>query len=96
MDQLSTLITQLNDPTLDEEGRLMLRCRLSKELVFAGDFQGAREALGEYWPDEGAGPTVAGLGARAEGELLLRVGSPAVSRWSASSRLKSMAKRWAR
>ena len=52
----------------------MLRCRLSKELVFAGDFQGARAALGEYWPDEGAGPTVAGLSVRAEGELLLRVG----------------------
>lgn len=52
----------------------MLRCRSSKELIFAGDFQGAREALGEYWPDEGAAPAASGLSARAEGELRLRVG----------------------
>src|SRR5215208_5483202 len=74
MKQLSVLRTQLNDPTLDAEGELMLRCRLSRQLVLVSDFEGAREALGRYWPEDSAGPTVAGLSARAEAELLLRVG----------------------
>lgn len=52
----------------------MLRCRLSKKLVLAGDFQGARAALGKYWSEEGVGAATAGLSAPAEAELRLRVG----------------------
>ena len=74
MKQLSALRTQLNDPTLDVEGELMLRCSMSRLLVLVSDFEGAREALGGYWPVDGDGPTVAGLSPRAEAELLLRAG----------------------
>jgi len=74
MKQLSVLRTQLEDPTLDAEGLLLLRCRLSRRLVLNSDFEGAREALGEFWPEGGRRPSAAGLSAHAEAELLLRVG----------------------
>ena len=89
MERLAALRTRLEDPALDVEGRLMLRCDLSRQLVFLGDFEGGREALGEYWPEEGGGPTVLGLSARAEGELLLRAG--VLTGWLGSVRQRGRA-----
>ena len=50
------------------------RCRRSQSLFQAGDFEGAREALGELWPGAGARPAVEGFGARAAAEVLVQAG----------------------
>lgn len=73
--RFTALLAQLEDPGLDEEGRLLLRCCLSKSLVLAGDFEGAKEALGDYWPDAAAMSRAAGLSVHAKAEVLLRVGT---------------------
>jgi tetratricopeptide (TPR) repeat protein len=72
--QLLTLRRRLEDPELEDEQRVLVRCCLSKRLVLAGDFEGALEALGGYWPEDGQQPPLTGLSMRAKAELLLRVG----------------------
>ncbi|HZG51013.1 MAG TPA: tetratricopeptide repeat protein [Pyrinomonadaceae bacterium] len=73
-EQLLTLRKQLEDPGLEDEQRVLVRCSLSKRLVLIGDFEGAVEALGDYWLEGGRRPPLAGLSESAKAELLLRVG----------------------
>lgn len=65
---------QLVDATLGESTSLLVRCALAKELTLAGDFEGAREALVEFWPDVASRPQTRGLDAAAAAELTLRAG----------------------
>jgi tetratricopeptide (TPR) repeat protein len=73
-EQLLILRKQLEDLGLEDEQRVLVRCRLSKRLVLVGDFEGALEALGDYWPEDARQPPLAGLSMRARAELLLRIG----------------------
>jgi tetratricopeptide (TPR) repeat protein len=59
------------------------RCAAAKQLTSAGDYEGAREALGELWDGIGKRPWVEGLPANEQAELLLRAG--ALSGWLGSS-----------
>jgi len=50
-------------------------CRLAKEMERAGEYERAREALREFWPEKDASPRVEGLDGHAAAEVLLRVGT---------------------
>jgi len=68
-------------PTLTERGQSI--CAQAKQLEEAGEFQAAREALGEFWQRIGDRPKVDGLDAQGQAEVLLRTG--ALSGWIGSA-----------
>jgi hypothetical protein len=50
----------LDDLSLTEEQRALLRCKVAADLIHAGQYEAAREALGELWQGVGCGPDVRG------------------------------------
>jgi tetratricopeptide (TPR) repeat protein len=50
------------------------RCALSNSFLKAGDYEGAAEALEDFWRGAGERPVTEGLGARAVAELLVQAG----------------------
>jgi tetratricopeptide (TPR) repeat protein len=75
---------RLEDPALGPDDRALRRVELSKKCEEAGDFEAAREALGDLWQGVGVRPRVEDLREEsAVGEVLLRVG--ALTGWIASS-----------
>ena len=42
-------LRQLDNPSLTEEERTLLRCRVAAEFIHAGQYEAAREALGQLW-----------------------------------------------
>src|SRR5215210_7318980 len=71
----TSLLRQLDDPSLSRNERVELRCRLAKELEEAGNYEAARNALGELWQRIGERPKIEGLDQRTAAEVLLRAGS---------------------
>jgi tetratricopeptide (TPR) repeat protein len=59
------------------------RCAAAKALANVGDYEGAREALGELWGGIGDRPKIDGLALEDQAEVLLRAGS--LSGWLAIS-----------
>src|SRR5712691_4736976 len=59
------------------------KCRAAKALASAGDYEAAREALGDFWRGIGERPQIEGLSPNDQAEVLLRVG--ALSGWLGSS-----------
>jgi len=53
----------------------MLRCRLAKQFEKAGEYESARNALGEFWPELEGEPRLAGLDEQTAALVLLRVGA---------------------
>jgi tetratricopeptide (TPR) repeat protein len=78
------LLHQIADPTLTRDERARLRCRLAKELEDMGNYNAAREALGELWPEIGGRPVLDELGEATAAEVLLRVGT--LTGWLGSTR----------
>jgi tetratricopeptide (TPR) repeat protein len=76
-------LKELDNPSLTADGRALVRCDLAAEFIHAGQYEAAREALGEYWLGVGDRPDVEGLGERAAAEVLLQVG--ALSGWMGAS-----------
>lgn len=70
----SQLIHQIADPTLTHDERTLLRCQLSKELEEIGNYEAAREAMGELWQRVGERPNMEGLEQATAAEVLLRAG----------------------
>jgi CheY-like chemotaxis protein/tetratricopeptide (TPR) repeat protein len=66
---------RLTDPTLTPDERAQLRCRLAKQLEEVGNYEEAREALGELWQGVGERPVLAGLDQPTAAEVLLRAGA---------------------
>ncbi|MDT4895289.1 MAG: two-component system, NtrC family, response regulator AtoC [Acidobacteriota bacterium] len=79
----TSLLRQLDNPGLSRNERAELRCRLSKELEEAGNYEAARNALGELWQRIGERPRVEGLDPHIAAEVLLRAGS--LAGWIGSS-----------
>lgn len=79
----TSLLRQLDNPRLSRDERAELRCRLAKELEDAGNYEAARNALGELWQRIGERPKVEGLDQHIAAEVLLRVGS--LTGWIGSS-----------
>lgn len=74
MTLLASLMSQLESPSLSHNQRAELRCQLAKGLEDTGDYEAAREAMGELWHRMGERPHLKGLKQTTAAEVLLRVG----------------------
>lgn len=68
------LLKELENPFLTADERALLRCGAASELIQAGQYDAAREALGELWRGIGMRPDVSPLGRSAAAEVLLKAG----------------------
>ncbi len=69
------LLRQLDDPKLTHDERVMLRCQAAAELEHRGQYEAARQALGQLWQGTGVRPVLNNLDERTSAEALLRVGT---------------------
>lgn len=79
-----TLLRQLEDPTLSRDERAQLRCRVAADLEHRGQYEAARDALGDLWRGVGLRLALEGLSELTAAETLLRGG--ALSGWFGSVR----------
>jgi tetratricopeptide (TPR) repeat protein len=70
----ASLMRQLNNPQHSLSQRAELRCQLANELEEKGDYEGAREVMGELWQRVGERPQVHELDQSTAAEVLLRAG----------------------
>ncbi len=78
------LLRQLEDPALAHDDRARLRTELAKKFENAGDYEAAREALGNLWQGVGVRPRVDDLqDERTVGQVLLHAG--VLTGWIGSS-----------
>jgi tetratricopeptide (TPR) repeat protein len=66
---------QLENPALAPNQRAELRCEAARDFEEKGDYEAAREAMGELWQRVGEMPNVEGLEASTAAEVLLRAGT---------------------
>src|SRR5947209_18389713 len=74
MKSANQLLNQIADPSLMPNERARLRCQLAKQLEEVGNYEAAREAMGEMWSGVGHCPVLDGLDQATAAEVLLRVG----------------------
>jgi DNA-binding NtrC family response regulator len=74
MNRQTSLLRQLNDPTINQSQQAQIRCQLARELEEAGDYEAARSAMGELWQRIGERPQIEGLDQYTTAEVLLCVG----------------------
>jgi CheY-like chemotaxis protein len=67
-------LKELDNPSFTINERILLRCRVASELIHSGQYEGAREALGELWPGVGVRPEVENLKPLTAAEVLLQCG----------------------
>jgi tetratricopeptide (TPR) repeat protein len=72
-------LRELDNPSLTEDERAVIRCYVVADLIHKGQHDSAREALGELWRGIGERPNVEGLRESTTAEVLLQVG--ALSGW---------------
>jgi tetratricopeptide (TPR) repeat protein len=77
-------LKELDNPSLTEGERALMRCRVAADLSNRGQYEAAKEALGGLWRGVGERPNVEGLDERTTAEVLLQVG--ALSGWIGASR----------
>ncbi|MFL6282301.1 MAG: hypothetical protein ACJ74Q_03950, partial [Pyrinomonadaceae bacterium] len=75
MTSVNQLFHQINDPSLTYEERARLRCQLAKELEDMGNYEAARQAMGDLWSRVGERPVLDALSSTTAAEVLLRVGA---------------------
>ena len=75
MNSTKDLLHQIQDRTLSFEQRALARCKLAKQLEELGNYEAAREAMGDLWAGIGTVPNVEGLTESTRAEILLTVGS---------------------
>lgn len=68
-------LKELDNPSLTTDERILLRCRVAADLAHAGQYEAAREALGELWPGIGEKPDVKRLPPAVAAEVLLQCGT---------------------
>ncbi|HJQ31678.1 MAG TPA: tetratricopeptide repeat protein [Pyrinomonadaceae bacterium] len=67
-------LKELDNPSLTADERVLLRCAVSSDLIHKGQYERAREALGELWPGFGVRPDVRGMPPAVAAEVLLQCG----------------------
>src|SRR5215210_5596433 len=77
-------LRELDNPSLTENERVLLRCRVAADLIHKGQYEAAREALGELWLGVGQRPPVNKLPPAVDAEVLLQCG--ALTGWLGSVR----------
>ncbi|MBA3240150.1 MAG: hypothetical protein H0T60_02900 [Acidobacteria bacterium] len=70
-----SLLKQLDNPSLTTSERTLLRCRIAADFIHRGQYEAAREALGELWPGVGERPEVNKLPPVVAAEVLLQCGT---------------------
>jgi tetratricopeptide (TPR) repeat protein len=68
-------LKELDNPSLTADERTLLRCAVASDLIHKGQYEAAREALGEFWPGLGARPDVKRLPPAVAAEVLLQCGA---------------------
>jgi tetratricopeptide (TPR) repeat protein len=68
-------LKELDNPSLTEGERVLLRCRVAADLMHKGQYEAAREALGELWPGIGERPDVKKMPPVLAAEVLLQCGA---------------------
>jgi CheY-like chemotaxis protein len=76
------LLHKIADPSITYDERVQQRCQLAKQLEKLGNYEGAREAMGELCQEVGERPVLEGLEPITAGEVFLRVG--AITGWIGS------------
>ncbi len=94
MDAANRSFQELEDVSLSPDERARLCVRRSKEFEESGDYESAREALGESWRGVGERPHLEGLGPRARAEVLLQTG--VLTNFLGSARQLEGAQEWAK
>lgn len=74
MNLADSRLKELDGPSLSADEYLRLCCRRASELTHAGQYEAAREALGELWRGIGERPGVEGLKPAIAAEVLLQCG----------------------
>ncbi|HEY9401762.1 MAG TPA: response regulator [Pyrinomonadaceae bacterium] len=77
-----TLLKQLENPALSRDERAQIQCQIAADFEHRGEYESARDALGELWQGVGKRPALEGLSELIAAEVLLRVGS--LSGWLGS------------
>jgi len=77
-------LKQLSDPNLTPDERALRRCRLVANLIHVGQYEEARDALGDLWQGMGDRPELKGLNPLTAAEMLLQCG--VLSGWLGSVR----------
>jgi tetratricopeptide (TPR) repeat protein len=67
-------LKELDNPSLTDNERILIRCRVAADLIHRGQYEAAREALGELWPGVGERPKVKKLPPVVAAEILLQCG----------------------
>ncbi|HEY9403929.1 MAG TPA: response regulator [Pyrinomonadaceae bacterium] len=70
-----TMLKQLENPSLSRDERAQLQCQIAADLEHRGQYEVAREVLGELWQGVGKRPPLEGLSELTGAEVLLRVGA---------------------
>jgi DNA-binding NtrC family response regulator len=83
MSLAETLLRQLNNTKLSRDERIQLSCQLAEELEHRGQYEAARNALGELWEGIGQRPALDELTNLTAAEVLLRAGT--LSGWFGST-----------
>jgi CheY-like chemotaxis protein/predicted negative regulator of RcsB-dependent stress response len=78
-----TLLRQLENPALSRDERVQLQCQIAADFEHRGQYESARDALGELWQGIGQRPALKGLSELTAAEVLLRAGT--LSGWLASA-----------
>jgi len=68
------LLHELTDENLSANRRAQARCQLAVQLETEGDYDSARDALGDLWHRIGERPLLEGLDEETKGAVLLRAG----------------------
>ena len=66
--------TAIDNPSLTHNERVLLRCRLASEFIHTGQYETARESLGELWEGIGHRPEVERLKSLTAAEVLMQCG----------------------
>ena len=84
MNLTDSRLRELDNPSLTANQRGALRCRLASEFIHIGQYESAREALGDLWQGISQRPKVEGLEETIAAEVLLQCG--ALSGWLGTSK----------
>ncbi|HZI19388.1 MAG TPA: tetratricopeptide repeat protein [Pyrinomonadaceae bacterium] len=77
-------LKQLDNPSVTESERILLRCSVAGDYIHKGQYEAAREALGELWPGIGLRPEVNEFPPAVAAEVLLQCGT--LTGWLGSAR----------
>jgi tetratricopeptide (TPR) repeat protein len=75
MDLTTLSVSQSANQSLSLSERAQQCCQLAKQFEKAGEYETARDALSEFWPERDGPPMIDGLDHATQAQVLLRTGS---------------------